>query len=117
MWRRWSVTALGLVAALVLVSAPAWAADIEGKIKSVDPAGRLVTLEDGTQLVIPATLKVARQELKPGASVKATFQDQGGQKMVTAIQVQAAKDSMKPGTEQAPSRQMPPAGKEAEPKR
>lgn len=117
MWRRWRATVLGLVAALVLVSAPAWAADIEGKIKSVDPAGRLVTLEDGTRLVIPATVKVARQDLKPGASVRASFQDQGGQKMVTAITVQAGADSMQPGKEQTPARQMPPAGKEAEPKK
>ncbi len=62
---------------------------VEGKIKSVEPSGgsMKVTLDDGTQLMIPASLKVQRAALKEGAALKASFEEKGGQKVVTAIQV------------------------------
>ncbi len=45
--------------AIVMVLAPvAWAADVQGKIKSVDPSGSMVTLDDGTQIVIPPIFTV-----------------------------------------------------------
>jgi hypothetical protein len=62
---------------------------IEGKIKSVDPAGRMVTLEDGTKLMIPPALNVQRGALKEGAIVKASFEERGGQKVVTSLEVRA----------------------------
>ncbi len=68
--------------------APAEAKQIEGKIKSVDPDGGVVTLEDGTRLMIPASLKVQRDALKEGATVKASYEEKGGQKIVTSIEVQ-----------------------------
>ncbi len=58
-----------------------------GKIKSVDPAGKTVLLEDGTRLLIPASVTVEPAALKAGATVKATVEEKGGQKVVTAIQV------------------------------
>jgi Protein of unknown function (DUF1344) len=60
---------------------------VEGKIKSLDPSGRMLTLEDGTQLTIPPTVNVPRGALKEGAIVKASFTEQGGQKVVTSLQV------------------------------
>jgi len=76
------------VAMAVLVVVPlAWAGDIQGKIKSVDPTGRMLMLEDGTQLMIPATLNVERKDLRPGADVKASYEDKGTQKVVTSIEV------------------------------
>ncbi len=85
-----AIFVLGLVAVLALGTA-AWAADVEGKVKSVDTSGRVVTLEDGTMLTIPSTAKVDRNALKPGAVVKASFEEKGGEKVVTAIQVTPAK--------------------------
>jgi len=64
---------------------------VEGKIKSVDPSGRMVELEDGTKLTIPAALNVPRETLKEGAIVKASFEERGGQNVVTSMQVQAPK--------------------------
>ncbi len=63
---------------------------IEGKIKSVDPSGATtkVILEDGTQLTIPGSVKVQRASLKEGVTLKATYQENRGQKVVTSIQVQ-----------------------------
>jgi hypothetical protein len=81
-----TVFALALVLSLALGSL-AWAGDVEGKIKSVDQSGRVVTLEDGTKLMIPATARVDKNMLKPGASVKASFEEKGADKVVTSIQV------------------------------
>ncbi len=61
--------------------------EVEGKITSMDPSGKSVTLEDGTKLSIPSSLKVARGSLKKGAMVKATYEEKGGQKVATMIQV------------------------------
>jgi hypothetical protein len=61
---------------------------IEGAIKSVDPSGRMLTLDDGTELTIPPTVSVPKADLKEGAMVKASFEEKGGQKVVTSLQVQ-----------------------------
>ncbi len=60
---------------------------VEGTIKSVDPDGGVVTLDDGTKLMIPASLRTQRGALKEGAMVKASYEDRGGQKIVTSIEV------------------------------
>jgi hypothetical protein len=59
---------------------------VEGKIVNV--SGAKVTLADGTELMIPSSVKVQRADLKPGATVKASFEERGGQKIVTAIAVE-----------------------------
>ncbi len=67
--------------------APAEAKQIEGKIKNFE--GGVVTLDDGTKLMIPASVKVERASLKEGAAVKASFtENAAGQKIVTSIEVQ-----------------------------
>jgi Rieske Fe-S protein len=60
---------------------------VEGKIKTMDGSGKSVTLEDGTTLTIPDSLKAARGALREGAMVKATYEDRGGEKVVTSIEV------------------------------
>lgn len=60
---------------------------IEGTIKSVDPDGGVVTLGDGTRLMIPASVRIQRDALKEGAAVKASYEERGGQKIVTSIEV------------------------------
>jgi len=62
---------------------------VEGTIAKV--SGAKVTLADGTELMIPSDVRVQRADLKPGATVKASFQQQGAQKVVTAIVVEPAK--------------------------
>ena len=81
-----------VVIAIVMVFAPvAWAADVSGKIKSVDPTGKMVTLDDGTQLTIPPTLTVEKQALKPGANVKASYEEKDGHKVATSFMVMPAR--------------------------
>lgn len=86
--------ALVLLTALLVAVSIAWAAEtIEGKIMSVDPSGGMVTLFDGTKLMIPPDLKVLRDAFKKGATVKATYVEKGGQKVVTSIVVHPEKGS------------------------
>ena len=80
------------VAAVVMMLAPvARAADVEGKIKSVDASGKMVTLDDGTKLTIPPTLTVEKKALKPGANVKASYEEKGRQKVATSFMVMPAR--------------------------
>ena len=60
---------------------------IEGQVMTVDPAGKSVTLQDGTKLMIPETVKYTQADLKPGAKVKAAYQEKDGQKILTTLEV------------------------------
>src|SRR5437763_3799633 len=62
------LTMVMVAAVAALAFAPvAFATDVQGKVKSVEASGRMVTLEDGIQLMIPTNVKVDRQALQPGA--------------------------------------------------
>ena len=77
-----------LAIALVLGSmASVQAAEVTGTVQAVDPAGKSITLDNGTTLMIPATAKVDRKALTPGADVKASYQERDGHKIATSIQI------------------------------
>ena len=76
MTRLLTLTVAAAMAALTLASVT-WADDVQGKVKSVDPSGTKVTLEDGTQLTIPGNLDLRGKALKPGADVSVTYADRG----------------------------------------
>ena len=86
--------ALVLLTALLVAASVAWAAQtIQGKIMSVDPYGKKVTLLDGTKLMIPPHVKVQRDALKEGVTVTATFEQKDGQNVVTSIVVHPKEES------------------------
>jgi hypothetical protein len=58
---------------------------VEGTVKSV--RGNMVTLEDGTLLSIPSSVKVAKDQLKPGAQISAEYEERAGQKVATSVQI------------------------------
>ena len=58
---------------------------VEGTIKSV--RGNTVTLEDGTELSIPSSVKVTKAQLKPGAQISAEYEERAGQKVAKSIQI------------------------------
>ncbi|HEY7365552.1 MAG TPA: DUF1344 domain-containing protein [Methylomirabilota bacterium] len=74
-----------LAVLLILAAAGAWAGDVEGKIRAVDTSDRVIMLEDGTQLWVAEGQ--AMDDLKEGASVKASYEERDGKKIVTGIQV------------------------------
>jgi len=78
---------VAVVVALLLAASIAWAAEIEGKIKAWNATTNMVTLEDGTQLSVPADAKVARDLLKEGATVKASYEEKDGQKVAKSFTV------------------------------
>jgi Cu/Ag efflux protein CusF len=69
------------------------AKEILGTIKSVDEAKKTVTLEDGTTLTIPRSVKVAPTALKKGAKVSAKYEEQDGKRVVTTLRVTPASKS------------------------
>jgi hypothetical protein len=58
---------------------------VEGTIKSV--RGNMVTLEDGTELSIPTSVQVTRDQLKPGAQISAEYEQRAGHKIAKSIQI------------------------------
>lgn len=78
---------LSILVALTLLFAVAgaWADEIQGKVKTVDPADRSVVLEDGTQIWVAEG--VSMEKLKEGASVKASYEERDGKKIATALEV------------------------------
>lgn len=78
---------VAIVMALVLgLSMAAWAADVSGKIQTVNPGERMITLEDGTKLWIAEGLSI--DNLKEGAKVKAAYEERDGKNVVTTIEVE-----------------------------
>jgi hypothetical protein len=61
--------------------------EVEGRIKGLDPYRRMLTLEDGTQLTIPPSVRLP-EDVKEGTIVKASFEERAGQKVVTSLEVQ-----------------------------
>jgi len=77
----------GILMGTMLLAGVAAAAEIEGKIKSVDPTTRSITLENGTQLVIPTEAVVEDHRLlQPGAEIRASFEEKDGQKVVLKLE-------------------------------
>jgi Cu/Ag efflux protein CusF len=52
----------------------------------VDPAKKTVTLEDGTTLMVSDASKL--KNIKPGAMIKASYSEKGGQKVASSIEVE-----------------------------
>ena len=78
---------LGAVLAMLLGLgvAGAWAEEVAGKIKSVDPAVRVIVLEDGSMIFIAEG--VAMDAMQEGKSVKASYEEREGKKVATIVEV------------------------------
>ena len=59
--------------------------EVQGAVKSVDVSKKMVTLQDGTTLMVADEVKL--KELKPGSMIKASYEDRAGQKLATSIEV------------------------------
>ena len=78
------VIAVALLAALVVPSA-GWAADMEGKLHSVDATERTVILDNGTKLWLSDAVVV--DSLKEGTEVKVSYEEKDGKPVATMIEV------------------------------
>jgi hypothetical protein len=55
------VVAFGALVAVLALGTIASAAEVSGKVQAVDPAGKSITLDNGTMLMIPASAKVDKK--------------------------------------------------------
>jgi hypothetical protein len=78
---------LGLVVAVLLAVSvtAAWADEVSGKVQKVEPADRMIVLEDGTQLWIAEGLSM--DNVKEGATVKASYEEKDGKKVISSLEV------------------------------
>ena len=77
-----------IVGALVFTLAltgVAGAADVQGKIKAVDPTEKSFVLEDGTKVWVGEG--VSMDTLKEGSDVKASYDEKDGKNVATSVEV------------------------------
>ena len=80
-------TMAGFLVGIMLLTGVAAAAELEGKIKSIDPATRSITLENGTLLVMRTGAVVDDHRLlQPGAEIRASYEEKDGQKIVNKLE-------------------------------
>jgi hypothetical protein len=78
-------------------TAPSWTVpvvlgeqrQVAGTIRMVDATQRVVVVDDGTQLLVPETLPLPREVLRPGAAVRAVYEVRAGWNVVTSIEVRS----------------------------
>jgi hypothetical protein len=80
-------TVLGMAVALlaVFLVGSAAAEEIQGKIKSLDTAERVIALDNGTRIWVAEGLSM--NSLREGALVKASYEERDGKKVATSIEV------------------------------
>jgi ferric-dicitrate binding protein FerR (iron transport regulator) len=83
-----------VLAGIFAVAGVAFAADMEGKIQSVDPMNKEVVLDDGTKLALDENTQIMiegktgnLEDLKEGSKVKASSQEKDGKNVATMLEV------------------------------
>ena len=75
----------GAVAALVMMSGAALAAEAEGQIQSIDKDKLTITLSDGKSYKLPGEFDV--DDLKEGMDVILAYDTIGGENLITDMQL------------------------------
>jgi hypothetical protein len=76
------VTALVLTLALTGLAA---AADVEGKIKTVDSSEKSFVLEDGTKIWVGEGISM--DQIREGSDVKTSYEEKDGKNVATSVEV------------------------------
>jgi len=79
------VLCAALTVLLVLSVAGAWAAEVEGKIQTLDTSDRTIVLDNGTRVTVADG--VAIENLREGSEVKVTFEERGGKNVATMVEI------------------------------
>ena len=87
------ITAMVLAATLTFVGM-AMAAEMEGKIQSIDTASKEIVLDDGTKLVCEDSTNIMMEgkgakleDLKEGTKVKANYEEKDGKNVAAMLEV------------------------------
>ena len=79
------VLCAALTVLLVFSVAGAWAAEIEGKIQTLDTSDRTIVLDNGTRVTVADG--VAIDNLREGSEVKVTFEERDGKNVATMVEI------------------------------
>lgn len=80
-------TMAGFLMGILLLAGVAAAAEIEGKIKSINTASGSITLENGIELMVPTAAVVDDHRLlQPGAEIRVSYEEKDGQKVVMKLE-------------------------------
>jgi hypothetical protein len=79
------IVATALVLSMAFVPMVASAAEIEGKIQSVDQTERTIVLDNGTKISLDTN--VSMDDLKQGSEVKVSYEERDGKKVATKVEV------------------------------
>jgi len=87
-------TAALVLVAIFAVAGIAAAADMEGKIQSIDTASKEIVLDDGTKLAWDDSTNIVvegkegkLEDLKEGAKIKASYEEKDGKNVAAALEV------------------------------
>jgi Cu/Ag efflux protein CusF len=78
-------TLIGALAAAIMISSAAYAAEAEGQIKKIDRDALTITLEDGKSYKLPDEFDVAA--LKEGMEIVLAYDEVGGVNQITDMQL------------------------------
>ena len=78
-------TLIGIVAASMMLSTAALAAEAEGKIQAIDTEKLTITLDDGKSYKLPGEFDV--EALKEGMDVLLAYDEVSGENLITDMQL------------------------------
>ena len=78
---RQLVTITVLVLALAV---PVFAADMEGKVQSVNASDRTITLDNGTTIWLADSVQI--DAIQQGADVKVSYEDKDGKPVASSVE-------------------------------
>ena len=81
-------TVFGVIAAALLFSSAAFAAETEGLIKSIDKDNSTITLDDGKKYKLPGEFDV--DSLKEGMDILLAYDEVAGERLITDMNVSDA---------------------------
>lgn len=78
-------TLIGAIAAILMVSGAAFAAEAEGQIKSIDKDKAVITLDNGKSYKLPGEFDV--DNIKPGMDILIAYDVVSGENLITDMQL------------------------------
>jgi Cu/Ag efflux protein CusF len=78
-------TLVGLVAAAMMMSTAAFAAEVEGQIKKIDKETQTITLDDGKSYKLPGEFDV--DAIKEGMEILLAYDKVGKENLITDMQL------------------------------
>lgn len=78
-------TLIGVLAASLMISTAAFAAEAEGTIKAIDIESLTITLDDGKSYKLPGEFDV--EALKEGMDVLLAYEEVSGENLITDMEL------------------------------